>query len=537
MGEPTARTFPRWPRWFRARGQIGRAALAGVLLVLLPALSRSEPPALPAAEADKSTPVTEHVAPGVGAAGDDVVIFAVDVQPIFAAHCVKCHGPDIQSSGLRLDARTHAEAGGYTGAPIIGGTLETNEVYRRVSSTERAYRMPKNSPALSSEQIETIRRWVAQGAVWSAQESDKASADRRSLYEQWVERLADWFQRHEFEYAYVQPYALAFLLGQLLLLALSRAKLARKQDRRWASGRFGTFACRFTGRELTLVWLCMLGMLGIMLLRGHQLHTDEQLATLQAANAKHQNPWSKTIYGYPPVPVRPDHPIQVAGTYYRGNCERNPELFNKGHYLTATFRIHLCDAAGNVIGVGDPVPADGLFVYCEIERAPGTPDMLFDSRMMATVFFSEQFIDHQRDEPLPEKPTPLLAIEDGQRWAARIPIRKQPQGNSLSGLIYLYMGKSVDQRIQGDASYAIKYDLFIIDQRLDADSDLWMSSFSGPSIAEPVPAGKLPFDEWFDHRPIPAITGQNTKDPKLLGVDEYIDKGLLPPDAVPQPKP
>ncbi len=463
--------------------------------------------------------------------------FAVDVQPIFAAHCVKCHGPEVQSSGLRLDGRTHAQAGGYSGATIVGGTLDTNEIHRRVSSTERAYRMPKNAPALSTDQIDTIRRWVEQGAAWPAQESEAANADQRSLYDQSAERLADWFQRHEFEYAYIQPYAVAFVVGQLLLFVVSRAKTARKQQRRWASGRFGALAAYLTPRELTLLWLCMLGGLALMFLRGHQLHTDEQLARLQAVNARHQSSWSKTVFGYPPVPVRPNHPIRVAGTYYRGNCERNPELFNNGHYLTATFHVHLCDAKGNVVGVGDPIPAEGLYVYFEIERAPGTPDMLFDRRMMATVFFSEEFFEHQRDEPLPDKPTLLEAIEEGQRWAARIPIRKQPRGNHLAGLIYLYMGRFEGRRIQGDVSYAIKYDLYIADERLDAESDLWMSSFCGPSVAEPVPAGMLPFDEWFDHRPIPAITGENTKDPKLLGVDEYIDKGLLPADAVPTPQP
>ena len=32
-----------------------------------------------------------------------VVDFGRDVRPIFAKHCVSCHGPDKQKNGLRLD--------------------------------------------------------------------------------------------------------------------------------------------------------------------------------------------------------------------------------------------------------------------------------------------------------------------------------------------------------------------------------------------------------------------------------------------------
>ncbi len=98
------------------------------------------------------------------------------------------------------------------------------------------------------------------------------------------------------------------------------------------------------------------------------------------------------------------------------------------------------------------------------------------------------------------------------------------------------MGHVHDDIIDGDVSYAIKYDLVVTDNRLGAESDLWMSSFTVSPFADPIPPGNLPFTEWFDYRPIPPISGENSKDPKLLGAQEYIDKGLLPADAVPQPE-
>ena len=35
--------------------------------------------------------------------------FAKDVEPIFKENCLKCHGPDKQKSGFRVDQRPYAE--------------------------------------------------------------------------------------------------------------------------------------------------------------------------------------------------------------------------------------------------------------------------------------------------------------------------------------------------------------------------------------------------------------------------------------------
>src|SRR2546422_11375787 len=41
--------------------------------------------------------------------------FAKDIQPILQANCYKCHGPNAQLSGLRLDSQQAAIAGGGLG--------------------------------------------------------------------------------------------------------------------------------------------------------------------------------------------------------------------------------------------------------------------------------------------------------------------------------------------------------------------------------------------------------------------------------------
>ncbi|HEV3137965.1 MAG TPA: c-type cytochrome domain-containing protein, partial [Pirellulales bacterium] len=63
--------------------------------------------------------------------------FSADIQPIFVEHCYKCHGGNQRRGGLKLDVLADAQSGGDSGKPILGGTLENNELYRRVSSTDR----------------------------------------------------------------------------------------------------------------------------------------------------------------------------------------------------------------------------------------------------------------------------------------------------------------------------------------------------------------------------------------------------------------
>ena len=47
--------------------------------------------------------------------------FAKDIQPILQANCYKCHGPNAQLSGLRLDSKQAAIAGGSLGKDIVPG--------------------------------------------------------------------------------------------------------------------------------------------------------------------------------------------------------------------------------------------------------------------------------------------------------------------------------------------------------------------------------------------------------------------------------
>lgn len=98
------------------------------------------------------------------------VDFLREVKPIFDAHCVQCHGPEKQKSGYRLDESAVAFAGGDSGeAAIIPGKPDQGMLIHLVDGSNKELFMPprKSDVApLSASQVDTLRRWIAQGAVW-----------------------------------------------------------------------------------------------------------------------------------------------------------------------------------------------------------------------------------------------------------------------------------------------------------------------------------------------------------------------------------
>jgi hypothetical protein len=70
--------------------------------------------------------------------------------------------------------------------------------------------------------------------------------------------------------------------------------------------------------------------------------------------------------------------------------------------------------------------------------------------------------------------------------------------------------------------YGISYEIGVEDGRISPQSEIWMGSLSVPAGMIIPPADRMVLNEWFDFRPLPEIEGQNTTDPGLLGIPEYI---------------
>ena len=93
------------------------------------------------------------------------VDFVRDVRPIFQQHCIECHGDDKQMNSFRLDRRSYAMRGG-TITQIGPGSAQSSRLYLRLIGERYGARMPYKADPLSAAQIDIIKRWIDQGAVW-----------------------------------------------------------------------------------------------------------------------------------------------------------------------------------------------------------------------------------------------------------------------------------------------------------------------------------------------------------------------------------
>jgi hypothetical protein len=96
----------------------------------------------------------------------DPVNFDRDIQPLLV-RCVHCHGSGKAKAGLRLDSREAATALLKSGNhALTPGQPDKSELLNRVLSSDVSGRMPPKGEPLSRRQVEQLRRWIADGAVW-----------------------------------------------------------------------------------------------------------------------------------------------------------------------------------------------------------------------------------------------------------------------------------------------------------------------------------------------------------------------------------
>lgn len=98
------------------------------------------------------------------------VRFGRDVLPILSTNCFACHGPDEKErkAELRLDVESAVKKPHEDGLPIAPGQPERSSVIARLLSKDEDEVMPppKSHKTVKPEQIETLRRWIAEGAQW-----------------------------------------------------------------------------------------------------------------------------------------------------------------------------------------------------------------------------------------------------------------------------------------------------------------------------------------------------------------------------------
>ena len=139
--------------------------------------------------------------------------FNRQIRSILSENCFACHGPDegTRKAKFRLDNKEAAFKGGKSGSPsIVPGKLDESELIKRIISADEDEVMPppKSQKKLTPAQIDLLKRWVAEGAVWQthwAYEKPMRQAPPETADKSWGRNEIDRFVLSRLEKAELKP--------------------------------------------------------------------------------------------------------------------------------------------------------------------------------------------------------------------------------------------------------------------------------------------------------------------------------------------
>jgi hypothetical protein len=194
-------------------------------------------------------------------------------------------------------------------------------------------------------------------------------------------------------------------------------------------------------------------------------------------------------------------------TYYRGNDERSPELYNGGVYRTCTFHVSLHSEDGRPVVAGQKVGGQRLFVRVEIRRASGALASHFTDAGMTNSSLVPRGVTpdvRAADDATGKAVHPFVVVEPGTRWAAGCPIGTPTSDTGVqhfNGMILLPpRAEGTADHLWSEAHYGIQYSLRIEKGVLTPSSKLWMGALLW---TEDLPDHRL--HEWLSWRPLPEM--------------------------------
>ena len=98
--------------------------------------------------------------------------YEADIQPLFRAKCVRCHGGETRKADLDLRTTAGVLKGGESGPVIVHGKPDESLLYEKVHSGEMP---PEKKDRLSEAEVKTIQRWIAAGAKSGTGEGEKTA--------------------------------------------------------------------------------------------------------------------------------------------------------------------------------------------------------------------------------------------------------------------------------------------------------------------------------------------------------------------------
>jgi len=108
---------------------------------------------------------------GITVSAEEPVSFNRDIRHILSNNCYDCHGPDenARKDRPRRDLYETAIQPGAMGVPpIVPGDPENSELYYRLITDDPDEIMPPpdTGKTLTAEEIELVRRWIAEGGEY-----------------------------------------------------------------------------------------------------------------------------------------------------------------------------------------------------------------------------------------------------------------------------------------------------------------------------------------------------------------------------------
>jgi len=93
--------------------------------------------------------------------------FEINIRPVLAGTCFKCHGGEKTSGKLRVDSRASLVAGGESGPAIVPGNVEASLLIKALRHDDEELSMPPDG-ALPSATVQQFATWIKDGAYWPA---------------------------------------------------------------------------------------------------------------------------------------------------------------------------------------------------------------------------------------------------------------------------------------------------------------------------------------------------------------------------------
>jgi mono/diheme cytochrome c family protein len=116
----------------------------------------------------------------VADASQSNIDFERDIQPIFHAHCERCHGARSAMAQLKLDDRQSLFK------LIVPGNGKSSRLLQRVLGEGGEARMPLGADPLKPEQIALIRRWIDEGATWPERGQSAIPESQSAIPRHWA---------------------------------------------------------------------------------------------------------------------------------------------------------------------------------------------------------------------------------------------------------------------------------------------------------------------------------------------------------------